>query len=630
MQLIFCRVGLIIGLTLIVQTSYAQLQVRSINRITNQQSVHENARLKAVGDTILLPFWDDFSFSSVTPDSRLWESNTGALINGTLGKSSPTLNVVSFDGSDIYGNPHNPTGVNSETVDVLTSSPIDLSVIPNDKRDSVYFSFYWQMGGLAEAPEQRDSLKVEFLDVDSVWNEITELTLIGHKDNLHDTFTKAYEQIDLEKYFHSGFQFRFRAAGNSLGPYDAWHIDYVYLNIDRHEDSESLRDGAIASIPTSIFSEYTMIPYDVLFNFPDTIYSPIEVELSSLVQGIYVVEVALILRDTLLDNVIYNPPPTSGNSLTPFGRNTFEADPIPASQLSSESTDSLYLELEMIFNSKDEYFVSEVTDSGLEFLVDDEYNYRLNDTVRTYHEVHHTLAYDDGGAEYAAGLNKNDSQLAIYFNIPSEDTLTAIDIHFPQFSRSDVDPVSPTGKQILLSVLKDLSGSPNSVIRSQEFIIPGSAQLNAFDRFTFDLPAILSGEFYLSFQQFTDEYIGIGLDNNNLIGTQKIFVNTEDEWTPNNKVEGMVMVRAIFEDSDFVVSSVDELDDQLMVFPNPANDKLNIQGEFESYELLDLSGKTLKSGNSNYLTISDLKNGIYFLKIKGKGAQLTRKIVVRH
>ncbi|SMD32021.1 Por secretion system C-terminal sorting domain-containing protein [Reichenbachiella faecimaris] len=631
MHLNVCRFGLILGFVLIVQSSYAQLQVRNINRMPRSPSLPSNARVKATGDTILLPFWDDFSFSSITPDSILWESNTGVLINGTQGKSSPTLNVASFDGADIFGNPHNPSGVNSELVDVLTSRHIDLSGIPVDKWDSVFFSFYWQMGGLAEVPEQRDALIVEFLDRDEVWNEVFNKS--GVEENLHDVFMKEPIQLT-EEYFHAGFQFRFKATGNSLGPYDAWHIDYVYLNIDRYKDNESIRDGAIASTPTSIFSEYTRIPYDVLFNFPDTIYKPIEVELSTFKNVVHLVFVEATLRDTLLNQVLDYQDPSSGDiALGSFARGTFISDEdqiISSADLMTAPTDSLFLELEMIFDTKDEYFVSEETNSGSVYFVDDSYNYRLNDTVRTYHEVHHTLAYDDGSAEYAAGLNKYESQLGIYFNIPSEDTLTAVDIYFPQFSKSADDPVSPTGKEIVLSVLKDLSGSPNSVVRSQEFVIPGSAQLNEFNRFTFDLPIILSGGFYISLQQFTSEYIGIGLDNNSLLGKQKIFVNIEDEWEPNLKVEGMVMVRAIFEDSDFVVSDVRDFNEELKLFPNPVNDMLTIQGSFDQYELMDLSGKVLMSGNAREFSVSALMNGVYFIKIRIGESTSTRKIVIRH
>lgn len=628
MLLNFYRFVLLTGLSFMVRTATAQLQVKNINRLPQQQINETQARIRAADDTISLPFWDDFSFASILPDTGLWSSNTGALINGTLGSNTPSLNVASFDGSDLFGNPHDPSGVNSQTVDVLTSKAIDLGSLPVEKWDSVYFSFYWQMGGLAEAPEQRDSLKVDFLDEDGIWNQVFDLE--GSEENFHETFTQKHIQVSLEKYFHPGFKFRFRTAGNSLGPYDAWHIDYVYLNIDRYENDESLEDGAIASMPTSIFSQYSMIPYDVLFDFPDTIYSPMVVEVSSFLNGVYLVEAEVNLRDTLLNTVVASQPPTTGNSIKPFDRSTFTANAITSADLMAVPTDSLFLELEIIFNSQDEYFIKEVTNNGTSYLIDDEYNYRLNDTVRSYHEVHHTLAYDDGVAEYAAGLNKYESQLAVYFNLPSEDTLTSIDIYFPQFVREAGQSVSPSGQRIVLSVLEDLSGDANAVLRSQEFVINGGAGLNEFERFTLDRPVIVSGEFYISIQQFTSDYVGIGLDNNNPIGTQKLWVNLEEKWEPNLKVEGMVMIRGIFEDSDYVVSSVNDLERTLKIYPNPASDQIHIAGDFYRFELMDVSGKVLKSGYTQLINVANLMNGVYFLKVSKIGSFLTRKVLIRH
>lgn len=614
--------------------SFAQLQIRSINRASNSLATSSGARITATRDTVNLPFWDDFSFSKTAADSTLWESNTGAVINGTLGKVAPTVNVASFDGHDLFGNPHNPDGVNSETVDVLTSQPIDLEAVDLDKRDSVWFSFYWQMGGLGEVPEQRDSLKLEFLDKDGSWHE--EYALIGVADSLFDDFKKVFIPIDHDDYFHSGFQFRFRASGNSLGPYDAWHIDYVYLNQDRSPINESLIDRAVTEAPTPIFSEYTMIPYDLLFDFPDTIYHEISFDFATLENKVHPVEFEYTLTNydyPNTDSAAFNATlfylnDTDDNfSLPANGRNT---NFIPALNDSYFlGYDSLFIETELIFSSTtDGYFIKSIDGpEGAEvitYLTDDEYNYRLNDTVRSYFEIHETLAYDDGSAEYAAGLNKNRSQLAIYFNIPSADTITYIDIYFPQLNPSS------SGEEILLSVLKDLSGEPSSVLREQTYIIPGGAQLNQFDRFVLDAPVIVSGEFYIGFQQFTNDYIGIGLDNNSLLGTQKIFVNTEDEWEPNLKVEGIIMIRPVFADSDYVVTSVDEQKPEIVIYPNPANEKLTLQGDFDYYELLDLSGKALIMNRTRELLISNVQNGIYFLKVYKGANAIVRKIIIQH
>lgn len=619
MKLQSCTIVLFFCFLIGVFTSHAQLTVKPIGRSSGSLSSSQ-ARVEAAKDTINLPFWDDFSFSSIEPDSTLWESNTGVLINGTLGKVSPTINVASFDGNALNGNPHSS---NDGTTDQLTSQSIDLSVVAPEKRASVYLSFYWQMEGLGEVPENKDSLKLEFKDVDDEWTTVFELA--GLSENKFEIFTKHVVPVDLEKYFHAGFQFRFIAIGNGGGPYDAWHIDYVYLNQDRTIENESIIDRSIASLPSSIFSEYTMIPYDVIFDFPDTIYKNVAIEISTFQDNIHPVSYRYSLRDTLLNSTLYSTPSTTGPPLINFGRNTITALGVDAADLQAASTDSLYLESQLIFETSDDFFVSEINGNDTTYLIDPTYNYRLNDTVRRYHEIHQTLAYDDGQAEYAAGLNKNEAQIAVYFKIPSEDTLTNIDIYFPQ-----INP-SPSGQRIVLSVLNDLSGDVGSVRRVQEFVIPGGAALNQFDRFTFDIPVIVSGEFYIALQQFTNEYIGIGLDNNNLIGTQKTWVNLEGEWSRNIKVEGIIMMRPNFEDTDFVVAEVKKpLRQEVRIFPNPAKDLLNLEGEFDYYQLFDLSGARITSGSSSQLSLSDVLDGVYLLKVWTNQYVDTHKVVVRH
>ena len=618
----------------------AQLEVRSINRTGIKNNPSSNARVSVQRDTISLPFWDDFSGSSLVTDSTLWEINTGALINTSLGQWAPTVNVLSFDGVNASGSPHNPDGVNSEIIDQIISQPIDLEAVTLDKRDSVWFSFYWNMGKLGEVPEQKDSLKVEFLDKDGHWH--IEYELIGIEDSLFDSFKKVFIQIDQDKYFHSGFQFKFVASGNSLGPYDVWHIDYVYLNQDRHNGTESLLDRATTGPPASVFKEYSMIPYDLLFSFPDTIYQDIAFDFSTLENRVTGVEYIYKLTSlnypntdsSAINAVLINDNVKDGNFTLPgLGRNTNFYPALDHSYFSG--FDSLFVETELIFSSTgDSYFIKSIDGpEGSEvetYLINEEYNYRKNDTVRSYFEIHETLAYDDGSAEYAAGLNKNESEFAIYFKIPAADTLTSIDIHFPQFSRPPATGISPAGERILLKILKDLSGEASSELRSQEFIIPGGSLPNRLDRFTFDSPAIVSGEFYIGLEQLTNEYIGIGLDNNSTLGKSKIFVKTEDVWLPNNKVEGILMFRPVFEDSDYVVTEVKELVKDISVFPNPSKERLNIRGTFDQYFLMDLSGKIVQSGKEKVIIVDQFESGIYLLKFIIGDAVISEKVIIQH
>lgn len=76
---------------------------------------------------------------------------------------------------------------------------------------------------------------------------------------------------------------------------------------------------------------------------------------------------------------------------------------------------------------------------------------------------------------------------------------------------------------------------------------------------------------------------------------------------------------------DPCTSSIDEYkSDVLSVYPNPANDELNILS-YETdldYEIVDIEGRTVLSGALSYgsskVSVGSLIEGIYFVRLKGK------------
>lgn len=65
------------------------------------------------------------------------------------------------------------------------------------------------------------------------------------------------------------------------------------------------------------------------------------------------------------------------------------------------------------------------------------------------------------------------------------------------------------------------------------------------------------------------------------------------------------------------------------VYPNPANDVLNIEGEgIQQIELMDLSGRTvLHTFNTGSLNISNLANGVYMVRVITNNGISTQKII---
>ena len=71
----------------------------------------------------------------------------------------------------------------------------------------------------------------------------------------------------------------------------------------------------------------------------------------------------------------------------------------------------------------------------------------------------------------------------------------------------------------------------------------------------------------------------------------------------------------------------------ISVFPNPADDLLNIEFSDKSanhhYTLLNIIGQTVREFSTNALNTTAIPNGIYFLEIDGNPSQ-TKKIIIKH
>ena len=70
-------------------------------------------------------------------------------------------------------------------------------------------------------------------------------------------------------------------------------------------------------------------------------------------------------------------------------------------------------------------------------------------------------------------------------------------------------------------------------------------------------------------------------------------------------------------------------DNKFELFPNPAQDVLNIEGNFKSIEIYDVFGKlVLASDNKSEVNISSLANGSYYVNILTQDAVIKRKVTV--
>ena len=457
---------LLIGIMWATQ-GFAQLTLIPIKKdlkLTNLRSF----QVLQDNDTIQLPFWDDFSLSVDSPNSELWVNSENIYVNPSMGINPPTLNVATFDGTDALGVPYD---INSDFVmntDNLVSRAIDLSNIAANKLNTVFLSFFWQARGQGELPNEKDSMRLQFFDKESTW--VTRFVVKGGLNavrknvNGEEIFTQEILRVDGQKYFHEGFRFRIQSFGSPKGGFDSWHVDYVFLNQDRDFADLSFFDRGITGESTSIFGDYTAVPSDLYFAEPSDVITPSELKLFNLDALPHPIEFTFNVRN-LVDGVLVDKTNdrTTANILLALERRIIvtNAPDLAALMVS----DSIVLETEFIFNTGDNHLIQFINPVSNDTAFYENVDYKVNDTLRRKFYIEDYLAYDDGTAEFAAGINQIRGQLAYEYVLSSQDTLTDIDIYFPK-----IDPASD-GLPIEILVWKDLSSEVGSILAKQQFTV---------------------------------------------------------------------------------------------------------------------------------------------------------------
>ena len=104
--------------------------------------------------------------------------------------------------------------------------------------------------------------------------------------------------------------------------------------------------------------------------------------------------------------------------------------------------------------------------------------------------------------------------------------------------------------------------------------------------------------------------------------SQDIFPYSINGCGSLNSVVGTIVInedsgiQAIVTESFASIKFIDE-NNKILIYPNPSSDYINILCyENIHSDIFDISGKCVLSSNLNYIDISKLKKGVYFLKTK--------------
>ncbi len=608
-------------LFLLSVVGYAQLKTRAIE--TAPQIQHGKFQADILPAT--LPFWDDFSLSNRVVDSvRVWGMDSLAqwefsvsqhvFINSTLAINPPSYNVATFDGLDANGNVYQQDDDAIGLADQLESDTINLGA--KTEADNIYLSFFWQAGGNVEKPEAGDSLVLQFLDENRDWQTVW---FMEGGENLDETaFTSQFILIE-EAFLSENFKFRFQSYGDLDGPFDAWHVDWIYINEGRTNNTNGFLDRAFSGDLTSPLSPFQSIPINQ-FNIDNRFITNQRIEVSNLdATDLYPIDVAYRLVNTIDDNVLITDSDRAYAVLFPSERDTItllDADLVPIDLADVDFSsitgyDSVVLQTEISLKSNDGVLDGTVVDL------------RVNDTIRQHYTLHNYYAYDDGTAEFAAGTNIRNGQVAVEFWVEQPDTLTHIDFYFPNIS-----PFSQSTPTLELRILTALSDTTQ--LRSQQITVMGSPALNTFVRYALERPAVVTDTFYVAYKQFINDYIGIGFDRSNPDASGHIYENLDGDWIQNVSLQGALMIRPVFKEGEEFILSVDEPEVTLNIYPNPSNGTISVSGEYDRIELLDLSGRKLSTQSRQPVhDLTKFPQGLYLLRVYYKQTHQTQKIILK-
>jgi hypothetical protein len=594
----------IVSSTMVFGQEY--LDELSGNPILKKHLKENSSQLKNdVNEIINLPFFDDFSIISITPDATKW-LDQNVFINDNYGLNQPTIGVATFDALDQYGDLY-PWYDTASTMkgDTLTSNYIDASGYL--VADSVYLSFFIQGGGMGNIPQTKDSIFLQFkyksIDT-SYWKTVW--SRIGEEMNY---FEPNIIPVSEQEFIHDSLQFRFinkfslEYAGMNC---DHWNLDYVYLDAGRSVNDSLIDEVAYVDRVNKLFNTYSAVPWrDFKLNYTD-IVDRIVYRFRNYKE--YVMNITPYLRWT---NIYTGETRDIGNITNNYEPNTYyeQFNPINNSLFELNNSDSAR------FLVENRFYVSETDFAG------------NNQTSREVN-LYNYYAYDDGTAEGMYGVSNKFGMVAVKFTTFSQDSLKAVRIYFNRSRYTD-------NRYFNLMVWDEGGSGPGEVLYKKTRNTPNDT-VNGFVTYEFDSAVAVGNTFYIGWQKITDLRLNMGFDKN-FIAYQKNFYNANGSWELS-QFEGSLMIRPVMREmfayKDFFTEEEEEEVDRglFVLYPNPlSNDGiLNIQSRFENYfvEVYDQTGRLVTNSFENgQIDLSNVNRGLYIIRFTAQNKYYTYKII---
>lgn len=577
----------------------------------------ESVKKSSAVDMLDLPVFDDFSNTSVHPDTGIW-SDAFAFVNNNFCLHPISNGVATLDALDEEGSIYGRAVVAPSTFDAdyLTSRAIRLDYPASD---SIYLSFVYQPGGLCDLPEEPDSLAVDFFAPDSalwinVWSVAgSELTPFRH----------AMIPVKDSVFLQEGFRFRFRNKASlprsndyadMRSNVDYWHVDYIRLHANRTSADTLIRDVAFNSPLTTMLKDLTSLPWSHFEAAYNTVLFPF-------VSGRY------RNNDTITRNV--------SRSLTIF-EPAYDISHTPGVATAQDlpGLEDTVVNFAFIYP-----FDFNRGDSALlrfkAALRTDEFDPKVNDTLIHDQLFKDYYSYDDGTAEAGYGIRGSgtaEGVVALKYNAFAPDLLGGVEISFNQV----MDSLN-LNYYFNLVVWEDNEGQPGNILWEDEkdYKVAYPSSYPGFVKYKFTQPVPVNGPFYVGWRQYNQYLLNVGLDLNNKPSSQVMFYNIKGDWQ-NSQAPGVMMFRPYIYNETASQKERKPAYTAMKIYPNPAKDRIYLElppsteGSDLRIEILDASGRMIRNTLclSNSVDISDLGQGLYYIRAVFGSVVYHSKLVV--
>ena len=566
------------------------------------------------GDTISLPFFDDFSGNRTVPDPEKWCDNY-VFINDTYTNDQITTGVATFDALDNTGRLYDTASSARFEADRLTSRPVNLDFQPTD---NIWLSFYYQPGGLADVPEENDSLTLQFYaPAEEKWYSVWRA-----KGGSYHNFKAAIIKIDQPRFLQKGFMFRFKnyvtlssdlSNPSLIGNCDIWNIDYVLLDKNRNSGDTIFHDVAFRKPIRSLLKTHESMPwkqFKKIYLQEMRSYIPVHFRNNDTI-------VRNITRDFDIWDVYKN------TLVKQFSAGAVNIDPLTNND---SNVDLFYT------------FNTDYTDSALfkikAWIITDVFDPKENDTLVYYQVFNNYFAFDDGSSEAGYGITgggSRNARVACGFESYTEDTLRAISICFNDSYQNS------NQRSFDLMVWGDDNGIPGNVLYTRENVmVEQGKSINGFYTYNLTEPIPVDGVFYIGWKQLTETFLNVGFDINTPPGGRQFYL-INGVWEPSVE-NGTIMIRPIM--GSPLKTSVNDVQykslKNLHFWPNPAKDCITIDQEsipvsgLNYISITDIQGRELiKAPCTGNIDLSSLHEGIYIVIMSNNGRPVAYSRLVK-